>query len=117
MTLEELFKLQNDLDKYIVNKKVLSGEIAAIHHNNSLFLGDRLHALSVEVSELSNATRCFKYWSTKPAEGKDILLDEYSDVLHFVLSVGNTLKFTPAEVENAYMKKHAENYKRQDIGY
>ena len=109
--LEELFELQNDLDKYIVEKSMMK-----IEHNDMYFLKDRITALFTEVAEFANATRCFKYWSKKPAESKDRLIDEYVDIFHFWLSIGNTMKFTAKEVEAAYYKKYAENIDRQNRG-
>lgn len=35
--------------------------------------------LLVELGELANETRCFKYWSNKGPSEKDIILDEYAD--------------------------------------
>ncbi len=53
----------------------------------------------------------------KPAESFERILDEYVDVLHFWLSIGNLLDFTAKEIEQAYLKKHEENYKRQRENY
>lgn len=51
-------------------------------------------ALLVEIGELANATRCFKHWSVKDPESKERLLDEYADILHFYLSIGNQIGYT-----------------------
>ena len=112
MNLDELYEKQRCLDQIIANK-VTNG---IVDGDNKMFLSDRIMALSVEVSELANATRSFKYWSVKSPESKERQLDEYADVLHFFLSVGNTLGFTPLEVEEAYNKKYKENIKRQERG-
>lgn len=45
-------------------------------------------ALLVELGELANETRCFKFWSTKPRNEESIILEEYVDGLHFILSLG-----------------------------
>jgi dimeric dUTPase (all-alpha-NTP-PPase superfamily) len=111
MNLKDLLQQQKALDELIV----MNGQGAAMTEKG--LLSARLLALQVEVSELANATRCFKYWSTKESEPKERLLDEYADVLHFVLSLGNTLKFTPEEIEQAYLAKHEVNYQRQKQGY
>jgi len=113
ITLEKLYELQNELDELIV-AKATDGNIDG---NNKMFLNDRIIALFTEVGEFANATRCFKYWSNKPQESRERLLDEYADILHFVLSIGNTMEFTPLEIEEAYHKKYAENIKRQREGY
>ena len=117
MELKDFLEKQDKLDKYIVDNQIKSGNMKQIHHNSNMFLGDRLHALMVEVSELSNATRCFKYWSTKEPETKERILDELADVIHFLASVINTLRFTAKETEEAYHKKYKENIRRQEEGY
>ena len=115
MELKEFYELQNSLDKAIVdNMFKVKNEV---DHNDIGFLNDRITALFVEVGELANATRCFKYWSVKPSESRERLLDEYSDVFHFFLSIGNTLDFTVEEIEKAYLKKNLINHIRQRNGY
>lgn len=117
MELKEFYKLQNDLDNYIVDKAFGTSNYCIEGHNDITFLTDRILALMVEVGEFANATRCFKYWSMKDSESKERLLDEYADILHLFLSVGNTVKFTPEEVEKAYLNKYEVNIKRQKEGY
>ncbi len=172
MDLNKLYKLQEELDKTILkNEAKRTGK----EIDKDLLLSQTILALQVEVAELANATRCFKHWSTKGAESKERLLDEYADILHFYLSIGNQmgihefrlsigikldvsndvlvdvftfllvyisnlrnsfaneyvyskilsniellggiLGFTEEEIEEAYMKKHKENYRRQEEGY
>lgn len=48
----------------------------------------RILALVVEISELANETRTFKYWSLKGPSEKEVLLEEFSDSIHFILSLG-----------------------------
>jgi len=48
----------------------------------------RILALLVEVGEMINETKTFKFWSKKPSAEKAIILDEYADGLHFFLSLG-----------------------------
>jgi dimeric dUTPase (all-alpha-NTP-PPase superfamily) len=48
-------------------------------------------ALLVELGELANETRTFKFWSTKGPSPKARILDEYADGLHFLLSLGLAL--------------------------
>ena len=38
-------------------------------------------ALLVEIGELANETRCFKYWSDKKPSDKDDILDEFADCM------------------------------------
>ena len=114
MDLRKLLVMQKELDDVILDK-YNDEDIYSFKHKD--LLTERILALSVEVGELANATRCFKYWSEKESEPKERVLDEFADVLHFVLSIGHTLEFTAEEIEQAYLKKHEENYKRQENGY
>ena len=45
----------------------------------------RILALLVEIGEMINETKTFKFWSKKPSAEKPIILDEYADGLHFLL--------------------------------
>lgn len=61
---------------------------------------ERFLALFVELSELANATRTFKYWSKKKSEKKDILLEEYADGIHFFFSLALAFKLElPESIE------------------
>jgi len=77
--LSELFVLQKELDDEIANQHHVSYETTQ---------NERSLALLVELGELANETRCFKYWSFKPASAKEIVLDEFADGLHFFISLG-----------------------------
>ena len=165
MNLTKLYKMQEELDQHIIENN-------NIKMSKEELLDNTILALLVEVGELANTTRCFKHWSTKGMMGKEIILDEFADCLHFYLSIGNQLNITSdikhlnayslnkafiaiyeeiskinayesdykkqynydrvghflfslayilnfrdEEVEQAYLKKHEENYKRQREGY
>ena len=77
--LSDLYEKQKELDLEIANNHHISYETT---HNK------RILALLVEVGELANATRTFKFWSNKGPEEKERILDEYADGLHFLLSLG-----------------------------
>ncbi|MEK4486695.1 dUTP diphosphatase [Psychrobacillus sp. FSL H8-0484] len=78
MNLEKLFTMQQALDEYIqTNMQV----------NEDVFIRKGL-ALLVELAELANETRCFKFWSTKGPSERVIILEEYVDSVHFLLSLG-----------------------------
>lgn len=115
--LEELLELQKELDEVVINNYEKRNDLHKNFCAQSDFLTEKLLALMVEVGELANETRSFKYWSTKEPSSKAVSLAEYADILHFVLSIANSLDFTADEIEQAYLKKHEENYKRQMEGY
>lgn len=79
MDLKKLFALQRDLDAKISKKHNLD--------NEKLFSKKAL-ALQVELAELANETRCFKYWSLKKPSPKNVIIEEFVDCLHFILSIG-----------------------------
>ena len=97
MDLTELFKKQAELDETI-----------AKNHNVSYAStrSRRIMALIVEIGDLANAPRCFKYWSNKGAEPKEIVLDEYADGLHFFLSLGVDIKTSKTSYNRT---KHLDN--------
>lgn len=70
-------------------QKDLDSEIHRLHNvNYETTMSKRALALLVEISELANETRCFKYWSLKPSSARDVVLEEYIDGIHFILSFG-----------------------------
>lgn len=54
----------------------------------------RILALMVEIGELANETRSFKFWSFKQASEKEVLLEELGDCVHFTISLGIDLNDT-----------------------
>src|SRR6185312_3767022 len=88
MNLIKLFETQSKLDARIVEEKSLQGRD---------MLPEKILALLVELGELANEWRGFKFWSNKqspairpsnPIEHGNPMLEEYVDCLHFILSIG-----------------------------
>ena len=78
-----------DLQELFIAQEKLDATIAENHHiTYQSTRHRRLMACLVEIGELANATRCFKYWSNKGPESKERVLDEFADGLHFILSLG-----------------------------
>lgn len=90
VNLKELYKFQTELDKEIQKNHAVTYE--STHEK-------RLLALIVELGELANETRCFKFWSNKGPSAKEIVMDEYADGMHFFLSLGIPLKANKFEYE------------------
>ncbi|KAB2334176.1 dUTP diphosphatase [Bacillus mesophilum] len=87
MNFERLFNMQKELDAHIEAKHELT--------NENLF-DRKVLALLVELGELANETRCFKFWSVKPAAAQETILEEYVDGVHFILSLGIELQYESA---------------------
>src|SRR5690625_724347 len=85
-----LFEKQIELDAYITNNHDLS--------ESNLF-EQKILALFVELGELANETRCFKFWSMKERNAKSVILEEYVDNIHFLLSLGLEKNLTFHEIE------------------
>jgi len=79
MNLVKLYEIQKQLDERI-----------HIEHNlgDKNLMPSKILALQVELGELANETRCFKFWSNKGPSPKRTILEEYVDCLHFILSIG-----------------------------
>lgn len=90
VNLEELYSLQKDLDIEIAKNHNINYEVT---HSK------RLLALIVEIGELANETRCFKFWSNKGPSPKEKIMDEYADGMHFLLSLGIPLGAKKYEYE------------------
>lgn len=90
MKLQKLFQMQRALDRHIEEKHQLE--------NEDLFTRKVL-ALLVELGELANETRCFKFWSIKPASPKEVILEEFVDGIHFILSLGIECGFSELDLE------------------
>jgi len=90
INLKELYELQAGLDAEIAKNHNINYEVT--RHKRAL-------ALIVEIGELANETRCFKFWSNKGPSPKEIIMDEYADGIHFLLSLGIPLKTAKMEYE------------------
>ncbi|SFH91712.1 Dimeric dUTPase, all-alpha-NTP-PPase (MazG) superfamily [Tindallia magadiensis] len=86
----KLYNRQRELDLFIQKNHQLENES----------LTDRkILAFQVELGELANETRCFKFWSHKTASSKEVILEEYVDGLHFLLSLGLEMDYRFNELE------------------
>src|SRR5699024_3478988 len=100
--------MQRKLDAYIKKNHQLE--------EADLF-SEKILALLVELGELANETRSFKYWSTKAASDREVILEEYVDNVHFLLSLGieKNYQFTHIEVEetkNNMVEQFNEVYRK-----
>ncbi|MCP2035140.1 dimeric dUTPase (all-alpha-NTP-PPase superfamily) [Planomicrobium sp. HSC-17F08] len=78
MNLQKLFVMQEELDRFIQENQGIEEDV----------FRKKCLALLVELAELANETRCFKFWSTKGPSEKEVILEEYVDSIHFLLSLG-----------------------------
>ena len=83
----ELFDMQRALDQFIEQTQNITKDV----------FNEKGLALVVELAELANETRCFKFWSTKGPSEKSVVLEEFVDSIHFMLSLGYMREFTLEE--------------------
>lgn len=89
-----------NIDKILQLQKQLDNNIHTKHNINpkEVFEKRRL-ALIVEVCEMINVNRCFKFWSLKKDYDKQVLGDEFVDCLHFILSISLHFNLDQTEYE------------------
>lgn len=101
INLYKLFEKQKKLDEFIHKKHKLTYE--------KTFMETKL-ALFVELAELANEIRCFKFWSIKGSNPKEKIIEEYVDGLHFITSLCLTKKintiFNIKQKNKLYFTKH-----------
>jgi len=87
-----LYTMQKELDDFIKNTKNYSLSEESLFKKN-------LIGLLTEIGEFSNEHRGFKFWSNNQepnvGEGELVnpLYEELIDILHFILSIGNSMNY------------------------
>lgn len=95
MEFKQLFEMQRALDQFIEEAQNVQKDV----------FEEKGLALLVELSELANETRCFKFWSTKGPSEREVILEEFVDSIHFMLSLGNMRGFLLTEWPNLPQKR------------
>ncbi len=90
---------QKAVDEHIFNNN---------HCNRLATQRKRLVSFIVELCEFINEDRGFKFWSHKKASARKVLLEEYADALHFIISLGLDLEFDFKQVNIMQFKKHQQ---------
>src|SRR5690625_2295422 len=98
MNIKKLFHIQKRLNDRIIQEHQLADQ--DLFHEKKL-------AFLVELGELANETRCFKYWSRQSASNRAAILEEYVDGLHFILTIGLAYQFTNWSVQETYPYKES----------
>ncbi|USK59035.1 dUTP diphosphatase [Peribacillus asahii] len=90
MNISRLMDMQAVLDQHIEQTHGLETED---------LVERKILALLVELGELANETRCFKFWSLRGPSERETILGEYVDGIHFLLSLANEQSFKPTVPE------------------
>lgn len=88
MKLSKLFTMQRELDSFIQKNRQSDSDV----------FREKGLALLVELAELANETRSFKFWSAKGPSENAVIIEEYVDSIHFLLSLGIEKEFDTIDV-------------------
>lgn len=110
INLSSLFEQQKKFDEFVHKKHRLTYK--------KIFMETKL-ALFVELAELANEVKSFKFWSIKGSSSKEKILEEYVDGLHFITSLCLIKKIKPIFIINIKNKiiltKHEITIKFLDL--
>lgn len=110
MSLDLLFNLQQKLQLR------LRGDVLPT------FMPERIPitvtSIVAELGEILEEAQAWKDWRKEPPKVDfDHLLEEYVDLVHFVINLGLYLGFSSFDVMRKFVQKNKENHARQDRGY
>lgn len=95
--LKPMIKIQTDLNNEIYKTQKLKRED----------IKDQTHlCIIIELMELCNETRCFNYWSKKQCSADDVILEEFADVLCFLLTELIQLNISEIEIDETITKEN-----------
>ena len=110
INLNTLFEQQKKFDEFVHKKHQLTYK--------KIFMETKL-ALFVELAELANEVKSFKFWSIKGSSSKEKILEEYVDGLHFITSLCLMKKINPIfnidTTNGLILTKHEITFKFLDL--
>lgn len=109
--LRELFRMQKALNERIgVQTDGMEDE------QRIRWLLNYCRAMSQEIAELTDSVP-WKWWAKYQKFDQQNARVEIVDLFHFLISAAQVLGMTADDVFNAYVKKNAVNFQRQESGY
>ena len=109
--LDEIFRLQKELNQRI---GVDTDRMTEVQRQQWVL--NYCLAMRQEVAELTDCVP-WKWWAKYQQFDRQNARVEVVDLLHFLVSVAQVLEIGPAEIFEAYTKKHRVNLDRQESGY
>lgn len=103
--LDAIFKLQDQLNTYIRNKRGLD-------YSPEVWIQKQTLAMLSEMAELLDEVN-FKWWKNPKETDNQALKEELVDILHFFVSMCLSAGMTATELFDIYIDKNEENFKRQ----
>ncbi len=109
--LRELFRMQRALNERIgVNTDGMSNE------DKVKWLLNYCRAMTQEIAELTDSVP-WKWWAKYQNFDEQNARVEVVDLFHFLISAAQVLGMSADDVFQAYLKKNAVNFQRQESGY
>jgi len=109
--LRELWQMQKALNERIgVNMEGMSTE------EKTRWILNYTRAMTQEIAELNDSVP-WKWWANYQKFDEQNARVEVVDLFHFLISLAQVLGMSADDVFNAYIKKNAVNFKRQESGY
>lgn len=105
--LDEIFKLQKDLDDFITERRDLHG----ISYED--WMQKEIIAIISELGELLEEVN-FKWWKNPKELDIGSIKEELADVFHFFISMCIHTGMGPEELFSVYKSKNKENVNRQN---
>ena len=107
----ELFRMQKALNQRIgVHTDGLGEE------EKAKWVLNYTRAMSQEMAELTDSVP-WKWWAKYQKFDEQNARVEVVDLFHFLISLAQVLGMSADDVFNAYVKKNAVNFQRQESGY
>jgi len=109
--LRELFRMQKALNERIgVNTDAMSEE------EKAKWVLNYCRAMTQEIAELTDSVP-WKWWAKYQKFDEQNARVEVVDLFHFLISAAQVLGMSADDVHQAYLKKNAVNFQRQESGY
>jgi dimeric dUTPase (all-alpha-NTP-PPase superfamily) len=109
--LRELFRMQKTLNERIgVHSDGMNDE------EKTKWVLNYSRAMTQEIAELTDSVP-WKWWAKYQKFDQQNARVEVVDLFHFLISLAQVLGMSADDVFEAYVKKNAVNFKRQDSGY
>jgi dimeric dUTPase (all-alpha-NTP-PPase superfamily) len=109
--LRELFRMQRALNERIGVRTEQMDEAAQIE-----WVLNYCRAMSQEIDELTDSVQ-WKWWARYQKFDVQNARVEVVDLFHFLISLAQVLGMSADDVFEAYVKKNAVNFQRQESGY
>jgi dimeric dUTPase (all-alpha-NTP-PPase superfamily) len=109
--LEEIFRMQDAL-----NQRIGVHLPPPTDEEKAKWILNYTRAMQQETAELIDSVP-WKWWAKYQKFDEQNARVEVVDLFHFLVSLAQTLGMTADDVYQAYLKKNAVNFQRQDSGY